>query len=191
MFELLVLPGRLEAERVVVKRWEAGEGQALWALLERHGNREWLYPSAEELVVLTSVDEMEARVCRLAAMWMTRERFVMGIWLKSNQQCIGELWIEPQRWEVLSFELGWFLDQGYLGQGLAAEAAKRSLDFLFSELQAHKVIVITRDTNPKSMKLAERIGVRKEGHFRECRIEKGVRYGLVYYGLLKTEYSSE
>ena len=99
-------------------------------------------------------------------------------------------WFTPKKWEVPSFEIGWFLDQGYQGRGIAKEAARRSLEFLFSDLNAHKVIAITRDTNPRSQKLAERLGFRREGHFRESRIENGKRYGLLYYGMLRTEFSS-
>ncbi len=109
---------------------------------------------------------------------------------KKTNIYVGEIWIEPNKWDVPSFELGWFLGQGHLGKGFATEAAKRSLEFLFHDLGAHKVIVITRDTNHPCIKLAERLGFKKEGHFREARIEHGTRYGLDYYGLLKTEFTS-
>ena len=115
----------------------------------------------------------------------------MGIWRKKESLYIGEIWIEPNQWNVPSFELGWFLDSGVLGKGFATEAATRALTFLFNNLQAHKVIVITRDTNLRSIKLAERLGFKREGHFREARIENGFRYGLVYFGLLKSEFISE
>ena len=82
------------------------------------------------------------------------------------------------------------MDQGYQRRGIATEAARRSLEFLFNDLNAHKIIVITRDTNPKSQKLAERLGFKREGHLRESRTENGKRYGLLYYGMLRTEFSS-
>jgi ribosomal-protein-serine acetyltransferase len=104
---------------------------------------------------------------------------------------VGEIWIEPEKWEVPSFEIGWFLDQGYQGKGIATEAVRRSLEFLFNNLKAHKVIVITRDTNSKSYKLAERLRFKREGHLGESRIENGKRYGLLYYGLLRSEFSSK
>ena len=85
------------------------------------------------------------------------------------------------------FELGYFLDTGFHGQGLATEAAKASTSFLFNSLSAHKVIIVTRDTNERSWKVAERLGFVKEGHFRECRIKDDKRWGLLYYGLLRSE----
>jgi len=159
-------------------------------LLERNDNREFLRENVEEVSSIKTEEEAEIKVRKHSAEWFARDRFVMGIWLKSENKYVGQIWIEPKKWEVPSFEIGWFLDQGYQGRGIAKEAASRSLEFLFSDLNAHKVIAITRDTNSKSIKLAERLGFRREGHHRESGIEDGKRYGLLYYGILRTEFSS-
>jgi RimJ/RimL family protein N-acetyltransferase len=184
------LPEKLESQRLLLRRYSEGDGKALFALLERNNNREFLFPRVEEVAIIKTVEDAETKVQRHAAEWEARKRFVLGVWEKTTNTYIGEIWIEPNQWEVSSFELGWFLDHGYLGKGLATEAARLSLKFLFRDLNVHKVIVITRDTNHPSIKLAERLGFKKEGHFREARIEHGTRYGLVYYGMLKTEYES-
>ncbi|MHA2020378.1 MAG: GNAT family N-acetyltransferase, partial [Candidatus Thorarchaeota archaeon] len=125
-----------------------------------------------------------------AAEWESRKRFVMGMWLKSTGEYVGQIWIEPKNWKVPSFELGYYIDQGYTRKGMATEAAKRSLKFLFEDLKAHKVIIITRDTNERSWKLAERLGFTREGHHRESSIEDGKRWGLYYYGMLESEFKS-
>ena len=187
---LLDIPTRLDTERVTIRKYTEGDGRELYLLLERNNNREFLRENVEEVSSLKTEREAEIRVRKHSAEWFARDRFVMGIWLKSENKCVGEIWIEPKTWEVPSFEIGWFLDQGYQRRGIATEAARRSLGFLFNDLDAHKVIVITRDTNPRSQKLAERLGFRREGHLRECRIESGKRYGLLCYGMLRTEFSS-
>ncbi len=187
--KMLELPEKLHSNRLLVRKYEAGDGAALLALLDRSNNRKVLYPNVEEVATIKTRKVAELKIRRHAAEWAARKRFVMGIWLKTDGLYVGEIWIEPNQWTVPSYELGWFLDSGFQGQGLATEAATRSLEFLFTNLQAHKVIVITRDTNLRSIKLAERLGFNREGHFRQARIEKGVRYGLMYFGLLKSEYS--
>ena len=187
--QLLDPPEELDANRLLVRKYSAGDGQGLLTLLERNNNRDFLYPNVEEVATIQNLDAAELKVRRHAAEWDARKRFVMGIWLKKSNIYVGEIWIEPKHWDIPSFELGWFLDRGYQGKGLATEATHRSLDFLFSDLHAHKVIVITRDTNHRSIRLAERLGFKQEGHFREAGIEDGKRYGLVYFGLLKYEYT--
>ncbi|MFW9799706.1 MAG: GNAT family N-acetyltransferase [Candidatus Thorarchaeota archaeon] len=185
---LLEIPSILESDRVVVKKYAKGDGSHLYRLLQRNNNRELLMEHAEEVKNINNEKDAEIKVRRHAAEWTARERFVMGIWLKSNNEYIGEIWIEPKKWEVPSFELGYFLDQGYQGRGLATEGARRSIDFIFDDLNAHKVIVITRDNNERSWRLAERLGLLREGHHRECGISDGERWSVYYYGLLRDEF---
>ncbi len=186
---LLDIPTRLDTERLVVRKYEEGDGRGLYLLLARSGNRELLKENVEEVSSIKTEEEAEVIVRKHSAEWVARDRFVMGIWLKSEDKYVGEIWIEPKKWEVPSFEIGWFLDKGYQRRGIATEAVRRSLKFLFNDLKAHKVIVITRDTNPRSCMLAERLGFRREGHLRESGIDNGKRYGLFYYGMLRTEFS--
>jgi RimJ/RimL family protein N-acetyltransferase len=185
------LPMQLDTERLNIRKYAEGDGRELYLLLERNNNRELLKTNVEEVSSIKTETEAEMRVRKRSAEWVARDRFVMGIWLKSQSMYVGEIWIEPEKWEVPSFEIGWFLDQGYQGRGIATEAVQRSLKFVFNNLKAHKVIVITRDTNSKSYKLAERLGFKREGHLRESRIENGKRYGLFYYGVMRTEFSSK
>ena len=120
-------------------------------MLERNGNREFLWENVEEVASIKTEEDAEINVRKHLTEWFSRDRFVMGIWLKSEDRYVGQIWIEPRNWQVPSFEIGWFLDQGYQGKGIAEEAARRSLEFLFSSFNAHKVIAISRDTSLKSI----------------------------------------
>ena len=185
---LMKIPTRLETERLVVRKYKKGDGQDLFALVERNNNCQFLWANVEEVASLKTKTEAEIMVRKHEAEWVGRLRFVMGVWLKDENKCVGQIWIEPDKWDVPSFEIGWFVDGGYEGMGIAAESARRCLEFLFDNLKAHRVSAIMRDTSPRSWKLAERLGFRREGHLRECRVENGIRYGLVRYGMLNTEF---
>ncbi len=186
--KLLDLPTEITTERLVIRKFEKGDGKGLFNLLERNNNREFLKEHVDEATNVQTLEEAEIRECSLAADFINRNRFVMGIWLKETNYFIGNIWIEPKKWEVPSFEIGYYLDQGYTKKGYATEAVKRSMDFIFSKLNAHKIILITRDTNAESIKLAERLNFIEEGHLRECSIEENKRFGLFHYGMLKSEY---
>lgn len=185
---LMKIPTRLETERLVVRKYKKGDGQDLFALVERNNNCQFLWANVEEVASLKTKTEAEIMVRKHEAEWVGRLRFVMGVWLKDENKYVGQIWIEPDKWDVPSFEIGWFVDGGYEGMGIAAESARRCLEFLFDNLKAHRVSAIMRDTSPRSWKLAERLGFRREGHLRECRVENGIRYGLVRYGMLNTEF---
>lgn len=182
---------QIESERLIIRNYEKGDGKELFALLERNDNRTLLKEHVDEATDVKSLEDAETRVRSLSTDWDARNRFVMGIWLKKTTEFIGNIWIEPKKWEVPSFEVGYYLDQGFTGKGLATEAVKRSIKFIFEELKAHKVILITRDTNERSYKLAERLKFVKEGHFRESNKESDRRFGLLYYGMLRTEYEKQ
>jgi RimJ/RimL family protein N-acetyltransferase len=186
---LLALPSRLETTRLTIRKYEKGDGKDLYQLLEKNNNREYLIEHIDEATNVKTEEDAEIRIQELSTNWIERTRFVMGIWLKSFGKYIGQIWIEPNKWEVPSFELGWFLERSQQGQGIATEASKAAIQFLFNHLKAHKIIVITRDDNEKSSKLAERLGFIKEGHLREHSIKKnGSRVGLLYYGMLKNDF---
>ena len=187
--ELLIeLLEKIETNRLIIKKYEKGEGKDLLDLLERNDNREFLKEHVDEAIYVITLDDAEIRVRTLLADWEARRRFVMGIWLKATNTFIGNIWIEPNKWEVPSFELGYYIDKGYTGKGLATEAAKRAVKFIFEKLKAHKIIILTRDTNKPSYKLAERIGFIKEGHIRENIKDGDRRIGLFHYSLLRNEY---
>jgi RimJ/RimL family protein N-acetyltransferase len=181
-------PGSLETDRLIVRKYEKGDGEDYFALFERNNNRKELKEHVDEANSVRTEEQAEIRIREHEAEWIGRKRLVLGIWLKETGECIGQIWIEPDKWEVPSFELGYFIDSGYQRRGCALEASIRSLKFLFEDLQAHKVIIITQDTNEKSWKLAERLGFVKEAHFRESHIKNGKRWGMLYYGMLKNEY---
>ena len=186
---LLESPSMIETARLTIRRYKKGDGESLLNLLERNDNREYLKDHVTEASTIKTQEEAEIRIRQFYAYWVARERFVMGLWLKTSKTYIGQIWIEPKKWEVPSFELGWFLERTYQGQGIATEAVRRAIDFLFNDFKAHKIIVLTGDTNEKSFKLAERCGFTKEGHLKDHGVKNGKRFGFYCYRLLKHEYS--
>lgn len=182
----LKLPTRLETSRLIIRKYQSGDGKALYHLLESNDNREYLIEYIDEATEVMSEDDAEVRIQKLSNDWVACTRFVFGVWLKSFGEYIGQIWIEPYSWKVPSFELGWFLERSHQGKGLATEASKAAIEFIFNSLNAYKIIVITRDDNQKSYNLAERLGFVKEGHLKDHAVKKdGTRVGLIYFGLLK------
>jgi ribosomal-protein-serine acetyltransferase len=187
---LLELPETLETDRLIIRKYVKGDGHSFLDLLNRGNNREDLRDSVDEAMSIADLNDAEINVREHEAEWASRERFVMGIWSKDSGEAIGQIWIEPKDWDVPSFELGWFIDSGRQGKGLATEAAQRSLEFIFTELQAHKVVVVVKETNERSLKLAERIGCIREGLSRDHGVKDGTRYSLVFFSMLRSEFDS-
>ncbi|MHA2377798.1 MAG: GNAT family N-acetyltransferase [Candidatus Thorarchaeota archaeon] len=88
---LLDIPSRVETERLVLRKYEKGDGEHLFALLERDNNRELLKEHLDEAKDVLTLEDAEINVRKHAAEWISRERFVMGIWLKDNEAFTGEI----------------------------------------------------------------------------------------------------
>ncbi len=185
---LIELPSLIETNRLIIRNYKKGDCESLFNLLESNDNREYLKGHVDEVSIVKTIDDAEVRIRQFISDWVARTRFVLGIWMKSTKTYIGQIWIEPKKWEVPSFELGWFLERTHQGKGIATEAAKGSIDFLFDHLKAHKIVVFTRDDNVPSYKLAERCGFSKEGHFIDHGIANGKRFGLYCFALFEHEY---
>lgn len=185
---LLEIPSSLETERLFIRCYQPGDGKSLFSLVEK--NREHLKGHSDYATEIMDETQAEIKIRELAANWVARTRFVMGIWEKEGDTCTyaGEIWIEPAKWDVPSFEIGWFLDKDCEGKGFATEAAKASIAFLFEDLDAHKVVAKARETNTKSYRVAERCGFIKEGLLRDNARVGDTWVGLLCYGMLKSEY---
>jgi RimJ/RimL family protein N-acetyltransferase len=89
-----------------------------------------------------------------------------GIWAveeKETGQLVGRIGlVYPAGWP--GFELGWTLRRESWGQGYATEGARRALEYAFTEMGRDHVISCIAPENVASVRVAERLGEKIEGH---------------------------
>ena len=188
---LLEIPTRIEAERIYLRGYEAGDGQWYYAMGQR--NRAHLARYEAENVIMSIESELEAEVVvrRLAVEWQARSCFFMGAFARETDEFVAQLYVGPVNWDVPEFEIGFFADKDHEGQGYVTEAVRAVMKFIFEQLKAHRVRMECDDTNERSRRVAERCGLVREGHMRENkRNADGKLTGTLYYGLLKSEYQA-
>ena len=100
--------------------------------------------------------------------------FYFAIVLKENGKVIGEIDAMPEppapddkNAMLDTFSPCWMLHPDYHGKGYAFEAAEAFFDYLFCQKGARRIYAYTEDYNLPSQKLCEKLGMRKEGLFRE------------------------
>ncbi|MBD3285549.1 GNAT family N-acetyltransferase [candidate division WOR-3 bacterium] len=86
--------------------------------------------------------------------------------------------------------VGWLLGCDYQGQGYASEAAQAIITFGFSELSLHRISARTGMDNAPSWKMMERLGMRREAHFRESHTVKGQWRDEYIYAVLLHEWQT-
>lgn len=100
--------------------------------------------------------------------------YYFAIVLKETGKVIGEIDAYPERGEphdtrspLDNFSPCWMLNGDYQGKGYAYEAAHAFFEYLFNEKNARRIYAYTEDYNLSSQHLCEKLGMRREGVFKE------------------------
>lgn len=109
---------------------------------------------------------------------------------KMAQNIIGDLGIHFFDTENKQVEIGCTLNQDFQNQGYATESIKRVIDYLFEELNKHRIIASLDPDNENSIRLVERIGFRKEAHFVESVFINGKWVDDLIYALIEKDWGS-
>lgn len=107
---------------------------------------------------------------------------------KASGNLIGHMpfhpWFAPE-----TYEIGWAVAQAHQGKGYATEAARALIGHAFQTLKAHRVIATCQPENTASWRVAEKLGLRREAHFRAALYRApGVWWDEYFYAMLAEEY---
>ena len=116
------------------------------------------------------------------------EWFQFAIALKGADDLIGDCVSKVDGGDARQAEIGFTLSRAYQGEGYAAEAVSRLLDWAFGELGLHRVVAITDQRNEPSSRLLERLGMRREGSFVRNAWFKGEWASEYLYAVLGEEW---
>lgn len=118
--------------------------------------------------------------------------FSLVIELKTEGKVVGHVGIGVNKTgKHRQGKIGWLLGWKYQGQGLATEAARALLTYGFERLRLHRITAQTGKDNKRSWYLMERLGMRREAHFRESHIVKGEWRDEFIYAVLSEEWKTK
>ncbi len=160
-------PLHLETARLVVRRYKEHDVPDILAYSQcdetdyfRKRNIDWEFTVES---VRTWWSPMAEMLPEEAIQWLS-----LVIELKAEQRVIGNVGFNAKRTgEMFQGQIGWTLGKADEGHGYATEAATALLDYLFGTAGFHRVYALTSPQNPKSWQLMERLGMRREAHFRK------------------------
>lgn len=114
--------------------------------------------------------------------------YQLAIVKKDDRQLIGDIGIHFLDDGGHQVEIGYTLNRNEQGKGYAAEALTNIINYLFHELNKHRIIASIDPRNEKSIRLVQRLGFRKEAHFRESLRINGEWVDDLIYAVLKKEW---
>lgn len=91
-------------------------------------------------------------------------------------------------WRLDRAELAYWIRPDEQGQGYATEASRAVLDFAFSQVGLHKVLVAHATTNSASAAVARRLGFSAVGTHRQAFEKDGTWHDLLYYERIASEH---
>ena len=90
--------------------------------------------------------------------------------------------------EFKSAEIGYWIAKGHEGRGLVTKGCRAALAHAFDELKLHRVELKCHVNNARSVAVAERLGFRQEGRFKNAEGLDGAWLDCLVFGMLEDEW---
>ena len=169
----------IETERLILRRFAPAD----WRAVHRYMSDPLVTAFLPEGVM--SAARTRAYVARNA----TKPQAIAVI-EKASEGLIGHMNFHPWFVPAATWEIGWALARDYQGVGYATEAASALLSYAFGALSCHRVIATCQPENPASWRVAEKLHMRREGHFKKGLPRPGGAWWDEYfYAILAEEYA--
>ena len=117
--------------------------------------------------------------------------FLLAIVLNSENKVIGDCQVTINSVPDRQGEIGYSLNLAYWGRGLATKAVNAALGFGFTVLGLHRIVAATDVRNQRSWRLLERVGMRREAHFRHDLLDDGEWIDDYLYAMLEDEWHAK
>jgi RimJ/RimL family protein N-acetyltransferase len=187
--ETVVFPTQFESERLLLRSYRPGDGAWYYAMSLKNQAHLQRYEADNVAATISSEAAAQALVCELAEAWRKNNCYFLGAFEKRTGEFAAQVYVGPVDWNLPEFQIGYFADVGHQGQGYATEAVQATLKILFNQLGAHRVRLQCDETNLRSIRVAERCHMAREGVLRENRRNPDGTYSSsLIFGLLKNEF---
>lgn len=176
-------PGLLETPRLELHAYSNVDAPALLALIDM--NREQLQrnfaPMAMDILRPTDANGF---VDECSRKWTAGKEFVYGIWCKPSKELIGQIKVKNIVREIPAAELSYFICTSSQGRGYATEAIAAVSHAAIRQLNFKRIGLRIITSNAASLKLAEKLGFKREGlHRNEFRCGFDELHDVLHYSL--------
>jgi RimJ/RimL family protein N-acetyltransferase len=177
----------IETARLTLRPFSPDDFDDLYAYQSRADVARYLHWEARDHAQVREALEDQCRETTLDAEgeWLT---FAV-VWREVGK-VIGEVGLKWLSQAHRQGETGFVFNPGYQGRGLATEAAESMLALGFGNLGWHRIIGSCDARNHSSVRLMERIGMRREAHFVHNQIVKGEWTDELIFAILDQEWKA-
>ncbi|MBL7682069.1 MAG: GNAT family N-acetyltransferase [Flavipsychrobacter sp.] len=140
---------------------------------------------AGTVAITKTIEDTRQHLTDVITKFEKKAYFPLAVIEHKTNSIIGSIQIKSIDWQVRKGELGYYIDEGYEGQGIITESIALIIDYGFNDLGFNKFYIRTYAGNIGSKRIAEKNGFLLEGNLRaEYKTTSGRLIDIMYYGLL-------
>lgn len=165
---LMDFPHSFETERLWIRLPLPGDGDLVNEAI--HESLDQLQPWMPWAQNPPTKEESEANVRKDYCSFLARHDLRFHLFEKETKLFVGSSGLHNIDWSVPKFEIGYWCRTRFVGKGYITESVRGLTVFAFEILKANRVEICCDRENTRSRKIAERLGYRLEGIFRNYRL---------------------
>lgn len=175
----------IETSRLRLRPFTRGDVDAVFAYRQREDVARYLFdePMSRE----SCAEAVQARVGQIG-FEKEGDKIFLAVERKEDLAMMGEVSLILRSLESRQAELGYILHPDFQGCGYATEASQALLELGFDGAGMHRIHARCDARNTASSKVMERLGMRREAHFREHILVKGAWDEELIYAMLEDEW---
>ncbi|MBM0066357.1 GNAT family N-acetyltransferase [Alkalicoccobacillus gibsonii] len=175
---LLLQHSIIETDRLVLRPFNLEDAEDLFLITSDKEVVNYVFPphqAMSEVNILLSTFYMKEPIGKYAVVY------------KENNKLIGTCELHLLN-NPLNAEIGYLLNKTYWGKGLIPEALNALLNLAFTELNLNRVEAKFNELNANSERVLKKIGMQKEGIFRDNSMMNNELINDVQYAITKRDY---
>jgi ribosomal-protein-alanine N-acetyltransferase len=156
------MPIELTGERICARDWRIGDAERVWRFAR---DQVGIFTKPGEITSLENAERWLKQQVKSQSD-PGRIHYRLALELLDEDTLIGGARINVEDAENRQASLGYALHRSQWGKGYATEAATLMLGLAFERLSMHRVEALIDLTNKRSLRVGERLGLRREGHMK-------------------------
>lgn len=177
----------IQTERLALRPFTRGDVDAVYAYRQRDDVARYLSddPSSRE----ACAEAVQVRTVQTG--WHAEgDKIVLAVERRTDHAMMGEVSLILRSQIARQGEVGYILHPDYHGHGYATEATRALMRVGFELAGLHRIYARCDARNDRSWRVMERLGMRREAHFRQHRLVKGDWDEEFIYAILEEEWAA-
>jgi RimJ/RimL family protein N-acetyltransferase len=172
-------------ERMTLRPYEMGDLAALHDLFGREDVSRYLIWDPMDIDQARAKLEQRVRQTHIEA---DGDALLLAAVDGGTGRMIGEFMLRLTSAQSRQGEIGWSIHPDVQGRGLATDGAREMLRLGFNALGLHRIVAACDPRNVASIRVMERLGMRREAQFVENEFLKGEWIGEIVCAMLEAEW---